>query len=70
MTDINVDLLQWAIEFKHRFCIKELLIWLVKITKNADPDKCKYSGYDIGCDSCSEFSFTDSTWEKCHYFWS
>ena len=30
MTDINVDLLQWAIEFKHRFCIKELLIWISK----------------------------------------
>ena len=32
-----------------------------KITKNPDPDKYKYSGYGIGFDSRSEFSFTDGT---------
>ena len=31
----------------------------VKLTKNADPDKYKCSGYGIGFDSLSEFSFTD-----------
>ena len=30
----------------------------VKLTKNADLDKYKYSGYDRGFDSRSEFSFT------------
>ena len=40
-------------KFKHRFCIKKLLI------KIPDLDKYKYSGYDIGFVSCSVFSFTD-----------
>ena len=31
----------------------------VKLTKNADPDKFKYSGYAIGFDSRSEFSLPD-----------
>ena len=34
---------------------------LVKLTKNADPDKYKYSGYGIGFDSRSEFSLPDGT---------
>ena len=45
-------------KFKHRFCIKELLIWTCKVM-NADVDKYKYSG----CGMIEE-------WEKCHYFWS
>ena len=40
----------------------------VKLTKNADPDKYKYSGCSIGFDSCSEFSFTDEAWEKISLF--
>ena len=31
----------------------------VKLTKNAGPDKYKYSSYSIGLDSRSEFSLTD-----------
>ena len=31
----------------------------VELTKNADPDKYKCSGYGTGFDSLSEFSFTD-----------
>ena len=31
---------------------------LGKPTKNADSDKYKYNGYDIGCDSRSEFPLT------------
>ena len=34
------------------------LIGSVKLTKNADTDKYKYSGYCIGFDSRSEFLFT------------
>ena len=33
----------------------------VKLTKNTDPDKYKYTGYDIGCDFRSEFLFTDGS---------
>ena len=35
--------------------------WLfgyVKLSKSADIDQRKYSGYGIGFDSCSVFSFT------------
>ena len=40
------------------------MLGAVKLTKNADPDKYKYSGYSIGFDSCSEFSFTDGNMGK------
>ena len=33
----------------------------VKLTKNTDTDKYKYSGYGIGFDSRSEFLFTDGS---------
>ena len=33
----------------------------VKLTKNADPEKYKYSDYGIGFDSRSEFLFTDGS---------
>ena len=45
----------------------ELNNWLfgfVKLTTNADLDKYKYSGYAIGFDSRSEFSFTDGSLGK------
>ena len=32
-----------------------------KLTKNVDPDKCKYSGYGIGFDSRSESSLLDGS---------
>ena len=38
-----------------------MLIWKVNLNKNADPDKYKYSGYNIGFDSCSEFPFPDGS---------
>ena len=40
----------------------------LKLTKNADLDKCKYSG--IGFDSRSESLFTDRNFEKMSLFWS
>ena len=36
----------------------------VKVTKNADPDKYKYSGSSIGFDSRSEFSLFDGSMGK------
>ena len=41
------------------FTLNNCLFGSVKLTKNADPDKYKYSSYDIGFDSRSEFSFTN-----------
>ena len=43
------------------FTLKHCLLEFVKLNKNADPDKCKYSGYGIGFDSRSEFLFTDGS---------
>ena len=37
------------------------LFGFVKLTKNADPEKYKYSDYGIGFDSRSEFLFTDGS---------
>ena len=38
--------------------IKNCLFGAVTLTKNADIEKYKYSGYDIGFDRRSSFSFT------------
>ena len=40
----------------------------VKLTKNADPDKYKYSAYDIGFDSLSQYAFTDGSMGKIVVF--
>ena len=42
------------------FTLSNCLFGFVKLTKNLDPDKYKYSGYDIGYGSRSEFSLTES----------
>ena len=36
----------------------------VKLTKNDNPDKYKYSGYGIGFDSREEFSLSDGSYGK------
>ena len=41
------------------FTLDNSLFASVKLTKNADPDKYKYSGYGIGFDSRSDFSLPD-----------
>ena len=41
------------------FTLGNCLFGSVKLTKNADLNKYKYSGYGIGFDSCSEFSLPD-----------
>ena len=51
--DLNID-----------FPLKDCLFGAVKLTKDADPDKYKYSGYGIGFDLRSEFSFTDGSMGK------
>ena len=49
----------WLRNLKTDFLLNNCFFGYVKITKNADLDKCKYSSYSIGFDSCSKFSFTD-----------
>ena len=43
------------------FTSNNCLFGSVELTKNADPDKYKYSGCDIGFDSRSDFLFTDGS---------
>ena len=49
---------------KTDFTLKDCLFGGVKLTKNDDPDKCKYSGYDIGFDSRSYFSLPDGSMRR------
>ena len=46
-------------KFRHIFTLNNCLFKSVKLTKNPDPAKYKYSSYDIGFDSRSEYLFTD-----------
>ena len=50
------------------FTFWNCLFGSVMTTKNADPDKCKYSGYGWGFDSYSEFLFTDGSMGKMSLF--
>ena len=46
------------------FTLGNCLFGSVKLTKNADLDKYKYTGYSIQFDSRSVFSFTDGSFGK------
>ena len=46
------------------FTLGNCLFGSVKLTKNADLDEYKYSGYGIGFDSCSEFSLPNGIMGK------
>ena len=48
----------------NRFLRGNCLFESVKLAKNADLDEYRYSGFSIGFDSRSEFSFTDGRSEK------
>ena len=50
------------------FTLGNCLSGFVKLTKNADLDKCMYTGYSIGFYSVSEFLFTDGSLEKIPLF--
>ena len=45
--------------FGQDFTIGNSLFGVVKLTKNADPDKNKYSDYGIGFNASGRFSMTD-----------
>ena len=49
---------------KYRFYVRCCLFGYVKLTKNVDLDKYKCTGFSIGFDSRSEFSFTDGSMGK------
>ena len=61
---ISYILKPWLRNLNTDFTLKNCLFGSVKLPKNADPDKYKYSGYSIGFDSRSDFSFTNGSVEK------
>ena len=61
---ISYKLDRWSRDLNTDFTLSNCLFGSVKLTKNADPDKCKYSSYGIGFDSCSEISFADGSMGK------
>ena len=68
---IVCELDRWSRDLNTDFTLKECLYGTVKLTKNADPDKYKYSGYGIGFDSRSKFSLLDGSMGKnVIIFWS
>ena len=54
----------WSLDLDTYFTLGNGLFESVKLTKNTDPDKYKYSRYGIGLDFRSEFLFTDGTYGK------
>ena len=51
----------WAYTQDADFTLGNYLFGLVKLTKNGDFDKYKYSVYGIGFDACGSFSLSDSS---------
>ena len=58
---ISYTLTPWLRNLNTDFTLGNCLFKSAKLTKNADPDKYKYSGYSIRFDSCSGFSFPDGS---------
>ena len=54
----------WSRDLNTCFTLKDCLFGSVKLTKNADTDKNKYSSYGIGFDSHSAFSLPDGSTGK------
>ena len=55
----SYTLIPWLRNLNTDFIIDNCLFGFVKLTKNADPDKYRYSDYDIGFDLRLEFSLPD-----------
>ena len=51
----------WLTNLNTDFTLKNCLFGSVKLNKNANPYKYKFSDYGLGFDSRSEFSFTDGS---------
>ena len=58
---ITFELDAWSDNLSTDFTLGNYLFGPVKLTKNADPDKYKYSGYGIRFNSRSQFSWTDGS---------
>ena len=62
--NISHTLDTWSRDLNTDFTLNSCLFVSVKLTKNADPDKYKYSSYRIVFDSHSEFSLSDGSLGK------
>ena len=62
--NISYELTPWLRNLNTNFTLNNCLFGSVKLTKNADPDKYKYSGYNIGFNSRSKFLFVDGSMER------
>ena len=68
---ISYTLNPWLRNLNTNIALNNSLFGAVKLTKNADLDNYKYSGYSIKFHSRSEFLLRDGTMgKKCHYIWS
>ena len=61
---IVYELITWSQDLNADFTLKDCLYGAVKLAKIADPYKYSYSGYGIGLDSRSPFSFPSFDWDK------
>ena len=61
---ISYKLDTWSRDLNTDYTLGNCLFGTVKLTKNDDPDKYKYSSYGIGFDSRSGFSWTDGSVSK------
>ena len=55
-------------EIQTHFLFSNCLFGSVKLTKNTDLDKYKYSDYSVEFDSCAEFNLQLEAWEKMSLF--
>ena len=53
---ITYELDAWSKDLNTDFTLRNCLFGAVDLGKNADPDKYKYNGYNIGFNSRSQFS--------------
>ena len=67
---ISYKLPLWLRNLSKGFALDNCLFRSVKLTKNVDPDKYKYTSHAIGFDSHSVFIYRWKHGKKCHYFWS
>ena len=55
---IVYELDTWSTDLNSDFILQDCLVGSFKLAKNADPDKCVYTGYGTEFDLCSEFFIT------------
>ena len=61
---IVYELGKWLQNLNVKFSLKDYLFGAVKLTKNSNPNKYSYSGYGIGFECRSLFSFPNFDWGK------